>query len=76
MLCARFGFGGGFIGFLRVGEIPVSAHRNQECFGLYWLRRRGLKSDVIVVKVSGLFPCVCAFGFVSSGRLWPLELAL
>ncbi|WZZ68095.1 hypothetical protein YC2023_079465 [Brassica napus] len=55
------------LGFLRVGEIPVSVHRNQEGSGLCWLMRRGLKSDVIVVKVSAP-PRVAdglAFGFVS-----------
>ena len=61
MICTHFGYSGGFLGFLRVGEIPVSVHRNQEGSGLYWLMRRGLKSHVIVVKLSSLFPRVCAF---------------
>ncbi|KAH0875205.1 LOW QUALITY PROTEIN: hypothetical protein HID58_072567, partial [Brassica napus] len=64
----KAGFDGSLL--LRIGcfvlisvtlEIPVSVHRNQEGSGLCWLMRRGLKSDVIVVKVSGLFPHVCAF---------------
>ncbi|CAN6829398.1 unnamed protein product, partial [Brassica oleracea var. botrytis] len=37
---------------LRVGEIPVLAHRNQECSGFLWLWRGGLNLDVTVVKVS------------------------
>ncbi|WZY95855.1 hypothetical protein YC2023_068184 [Brassica napus] len=44
-----FGYGGVCLGFLRVGEIPMLG-----------LPRRGLKADVIVVKVSGLISsCVC-----------------
>ncbi|WZZ52373.1 hypothetical protein YC2023_052480 [Brassica napus] len=39
---------------LRVGEIPVLAHRNQECSGFLWLWRRGLNLDVTVVEVSVL----------------------
>lgn len=71
VLCACFGYGGSYSGSLRVGEIPVLAHRNQECSGLLRLRRRGLKSDVTVVEVSGFVPRVCASGSVPSGRLWP-----
>ncbi|KAH0910229.1 hypothetical protein HID58_033550 [Brassica napus] len=38
---------------LRILEIPVHMRRNQEFSSLWWLKRQGLKADVIVVKVSG-----------------------
>ena len=69
-LCVCFGYGGRYLGSLRVGEIPVLAHRNQECSGFLWLWRRGLNLDVTVVEVSGFVSRVCAYSFVSSGRLW------
>ncbi|WZZ29293.1 hypothetical protein YC2023_012694 [Brassica napus] len=49
VLCL-FGDGGGYLGFLRVGGIPVPIRRYLE------LKAR-LKADVIVVKVSCLIPC-------------------
>ncbi|CAN6989318.1 unnamed protein product, partial [Brassica rapa subsp. trilocularis] len=73
VICCRscvsclFGEGGGYLGFLRVGVIPVATRFLHSLFEM----EARLKADVIVVKVSGLMPCARASGYASTGRLWP-----
>ncbi|KAG2255323.1 hypothetical protein Bca52824_074617 [Brassica carinata] len=59
ILCpCLFGNGGGCLGFLRVGEIPVPIRRYQECSGTVLVLEARLTADVIVVKVSCSIPHV------------------
>ncbi|CAN6932088.1 unnamed protein product, partial [Brassica oleracea] len=57
VLCL-FGDGCGYLGFLRIGGIPVPIRLLQFLLEL----KARLKVDVIVVKVSCLIPCVCVSG--------------
>ncbi|CAH8358886.1 unnamed protein product [Eruca vesicaria subsp. sativa] len=47
-----------YLGFLRVGEIPVASHCYQECSGLVWSRRRGLGTAFQVVAVETTHLCI------------------